>query len=41
MYANMSLEPIFLKNVVNDARSYSNQTFIKAVKIINNPKKGV
>jgi ubiquitin conjugation factor E4 B len=41
MYANMSNEDIFLKHVVNDSRSYKSETFEKAVRIINNPKKGV
>jgi hypothetical protein len=41
MYANMSTEEKFLKHVVNDARSYKTETFEKAVRIINNPKKGV
>lgn len=41
MYANMSGDQQFLKHVVNDSRSYKTETFEKAVKIINNPKKGV
>ena len=41
MYANMSGDERFLKHVVNDSRSYKTETFEKAVKIINNPKKGV
>lgn len=41
MYANMSDEEVFLKYVVNDTRSYKDETFEKAVKILNNPKKGV
>ena len=41
MYANMSKEEKFLKNVVNDGRSYNNTNFTKAVKILNSPKKGV
>lgn len=41
MYANMSNEEVFLKNVVNDARSYKDETFEKAVRIINNTKKGI
>jgi hypothetical protein len=41
MYANMSKEDKFLMNVVNDSRSYSDETFAKAVRIINNAKKGV
>lgn len=41
MYSNMSGEELFLKHVVNDPRSYKTETFEKAVRIINNPKKGV
>lgn len=41
MYANMSEQDKFLVNVVRDTRSYNDETFLKAVKIINTPKKGV
>ena len=41
MYANMSEEEVFLKNVVNDSRSYKDETFAKALKILLNPKKGI
>jgi hypothetical protein len=41
MYANMSVEETFLKWVVLDTRSFKIETFDKAVKILNNPKKGV
>ena len=41
MYANMSEEEVFLKNVVNDSRSFKPETFEKAVKILNSPKKGI
>jgi|LauGreDrversion4_2_1035121.scaffolds.fasta_scaffold78332_1 hypothetical protein len=41
MYANMSVEETFLKWVVQDTRSFKIETFDKAVKILNNPKKGV
>ncbi len=37
----MSQEQVFLKYVVNDSRSYKTETFEKAVRILNNPKKGV
>jgi len=30
-----------LKYVVNDTRSYKTETFEKAVRILNNPKKGI
>jgi len=41
MYANMSVEQKFKEFVVADARSYSDETFLKAVKIISDIKKGV
>jgi len=41
MYANMSVEETFLKWVVQDTRSFKIETFDKAVKILNNQKKGV
>ena len=41
MYANMSNQEKFLNHIVNDSRSFKNENFDKAVKIINNPKKGV
>lgn len=41
MYANMSEEEVFLRNVVNDSRSYKDETFEKALRLLQNPKKGV
>lgn len=41
MYANMGHIERFRANVVRDGRSYSNETFEKAVKIINSTKKSV
>lgn len=41
MYANMSTEDVFLKHVVNDSRSFKTENFEKALRILNNPKKGV
>ena len=41
MYANMAGEAVFRGHVVADTRSYKNETFEKAVRIIGNPKKGV
>jgi ubiquitin conjugation factor E4 B len=41
MYANMSSEDVFLRYVVNDTRSYKTETFEKATRILNNPKKGI
>ena len=41
MYANMSDEEVFLKHVVNDTRSYKDETFEKALRLLNNQKKGV
>jgi len=41
MYANMSHLESFRKNVVSDGRSYSDETFEKAAKILNSSKKGV
>jgi ubiquitin conjugation factor E4 B len=41
MFANMSGEETFLRHVVNDTRSYKTETFEKAVRILNNPKKGI
>ena len=41
MYANMADLETFRKNVVSDGRSYSDETFAKAVKIINSTKKGI
>ena len=35
MYANMAQFEVFRDNVVLDARSYSDETFAKAVKILN------
>jgi|TARA_B110001450_G_C17214174_1_gene316677 hypothetical protein len=41
MYANMSHLESFRANVVSDGRSYSDETFEKAAKILNSSKKGV
>jgi ubiquitin conjugation factor E4 B len=41
MYANMSVEDIFLRYVVNDSRSYKDETFDKALRLLGNPKKGI
>ena len=41
MYANMAHFEKFRENVVLDARSYSDETFAKAVKILNSSKKNV
>ena len=41
MYANMSHLEAFRNYVVRDGRSYSNETFEKAVKILNSTKKSV
>lgn len=41
MYANMSAEESFLRQLVLDTRSFKIETFDKAIKILNNPKKGV
>lgn len=41
MYANMGHLEEFRKNVVSDARSYKDTTFIKARKIINNVHKAI
>jgi ubiquitin conjugation factor E4 B len=41
MYANMSSEEKFLQYVVGDSRSYKSETFQKAVRILESPKKGV
>eukprot|EP00347_Sterkiella_histriomuscorum_P007831 403347399 len=41
MYANMSEQESFLRHVVNDTRSYKDETFDKALRLLNNPKKGV
>ena len=41
MYANMSHLDSFKKNVVSDGRSYSDETFEKAVKILNSSKKNI
>jgi hypothetical protein len=37
----MSNQEKFLSHIVNDSRSFKNENFDKAVKIINNPKKGL
>ena len=34
-------QDIFLRHVVNDTRSFKIETFEKALRIINTPKKGV
>lgn len=41
MYSNMVFEDSFLFNVVNDSRSYKTENFEKAIRILNNPSKGV
>ena len=41
MYANMAHLDKFRENVILDARSYSDETFAKAVKILNSAKKNV
>ena len=41
MYANMGHLDKFKKNVVSDGRSYSDETFEKAVKILNSSKKNI
>jgi len=41
MYANMAHLETFRVNVVMDGRSYSDETFDKAVKILNSTKKNV
>lgn len=41
MYANMSTEEVFLKHVVADSRSFKIENFEKAIRVINNPAKGV
>lgn len=41
MYANMAHLEKFRENVILDARSYSDETFAKAVKILNSAKKNV
>jgi len=41
MYANMAHLETFRTNVVMDGRSYSDETFDKAVKILNSTKKNV
>ena len=37
----MVFEDSFLFNVVNDSRSYKTENFEKAIRILNNPSKGV
>lgn len=41
MYANMSHLSKFRDSVIKDGRSYSNETFEKAVKILNSTKKNI
>ena len=41
MYANMAHLPDFKTHVVSDGRSYSDETFEKAVKILNSAKKAI
>ena len=41
MYANMSDLEEFRKNVVSDDRSYSDETFLKAKKLLNSSKKNI
>ena len=37
----MSDEQVFLRHVVSDARSYKDETFEKAVRMLNSQKKGI
>lgn len=41
MYANMAHLERFRGFVIKDGRSYSNETFEKAVKILNSTSKGI
>lgn len=41
MYSNMGHIDKFRESVIKDDRSYSNETFKRAVNIINSAKKGV
>ena len=41
MYANMAHLDKFRENVILDGRSYSDETFAKAVKILNSAQKNV
>lgn len=41
MYANMSGEQKFINNIIADTRSYKDENFQKAIKIIGKPEKGV
>jgi len=41
MYSNMSQEDSFKQYVVDDGRSYSNETFEKAINILNSTKKNI
>ena len=41
IYANMSYEEVFIRQVVSDTRSYKTNTFENAFRILNSPKKGV
>jgi hypothetical protein len=41
MYSNMSKIELFKNNVVLDGRSYSDETFEKAIKILRSDKKGI
>jgi hypothetical protein len=41
MYANMSSEETFLKLVVSDSRSFKIETFDKAIRVLENPAKGI
>ena len=41
MYANMGHIQAFKENVVKDDRSYSDETFAKALKILNSTKKSI
>lgn len=41
MYANMSSYDQFKKNVVSDDRSYSNETFDQALKVITSTNKNI
>jgi len=41
IYANMGDEEVFVRQVVSDSRSFKTETFEKALRILNSPKKGV
>ena len=41
MYANMAHLEKFRENVINDGRSYNDETFEKAAKILDSTKKNI